>query len=56
VAGRGRSASYEQNRLEADAAEVDAGTEAAKRAREPLGPAARQAPERSAEVDDVDAV
>jgi len=31
-------------------------TEAARRAREPLGPAIRKAPERPGDVDDVDAV
>ncbi len=36
--------------------ELDAETEAAERAREPLGPATRQAPERTADVDDVEAV
>jgi hypothetical protein len=36
--------------------ELDAETETARRAREPLGPPTRQAPERPAEVDDVDAV
>ena len=36
--------------------ELDAETEAARRAREPLGPATRQAPERPADVDDVEAV
>ena len=39
-----------------EAVELDAETEAAKRAREPLGPATREAPERAAEVDDVDDV
>jgi hypothetical protein len=43
-------------RPEAVAVELDAETEAARRAREPLGPATRQAPERSADVDEVDAV
>jgi hypothetical protein len=36
--------------------ELDAETEAARRAREPLGPATRAAPERPAGVDDVEAV
>jgi hypothetical protein len=35
--------------------ELDAETEAAQRAREPLGPATRQAPEPGSGVDDVDA-
>ena len=39
-----------------EAVELDAETEAAKRAREPLGPATREAPGRAAEVDDVDDV
>ena len=39
-----------------EAVELDAETEAAERAREPLGPATREAPERAAEVDDVDDV
>jgi hypothetical protein len=46
-------------RLDADrpeSAELDAETEGAKRAQEPLGPATRQAPERPADVDDVEAV
>ena len=46
-------------RIDADRREpvaLDAETEAAKRAREPLGPAARQAPERTADVDDIEAV
>jgi hypothetical protein len=46
-------------RIDADrpeSAELDAETEAAKRAREPLGPATRQAPERPADGADVDAV
>jgi hypothetical protein len=38
------------------AVELDAETEAARRAREPLGPATRQAPDRPAVDDDVDAV
>jgi hypothetical protein len=36
---------------EIEAVELDAEAEAANRAREPLGPARRQAPERTAEVD-----
>jgi hypothetical protein len=48
-------------RLDADRSEyvtveLDAEAESAKRATEPLGPATRQVPERSADVDDVDAV
>ena len=43
-------------RPEAMAVELDAETKVAKRARDPLGPATRQAPERTADVDDVDAV
>jgi hypothetical protein len=48
-----------RGRLDADrpeSVEPDAETEAAKRAREPLGPATRQAPERPVDVDDIDAV
>jgi hypothetical protein len=40
---------------QSDPVELDAETEAARRAREPLGPAPRQEPERPADVDDVDA-
>jgi hypothetical protein len=48
-------------RLEADRpdpgpVELDAETEAARRAREPLGPATREAPQRPADGDDVEAV
>jgi hypothetical protein len=49
-------ARMDADRPEAVPVELDAETEAAKRAREPLGPATRQAPERTADVDDVDAV
>jgi hypothetical protein len=40
---------------QSDPVELDVETEAARRAREPLGPVTRQAPERP-DVDDVDAV
>jgi hypothetical protein len=36
--------------------ELDAETEAARRAREPLGPATLEAPQRPVDVDDVEAV
>jgi len=49
-------ARIDAGRPEAVAVELDAETEAARRAREPLGPATRQAAERTADVDDVDAV
>ena len=49
-------ARIEGARPEPAAGELDPEPEAAKRARGPLGPATRQAPERPAEVDDVDAV
>jgi hypothetical protein len=38
------------------AVELDAEPEAAKRAREPLGPATRQVPGRTPDVDDVDEI
>jgi hypothetical protein len=46
-------------RIDADrpeSVELDAETEAARHARDPLGPATRQAPERTADIDDVEAV
>lgn len=49
-------ARIEADRPEPVAVELDAEAEAARRARDPLGPATRQAPERPAAVDDVDAV
>jgi hypothetical protein len=49
-------ARIDADRPEAVPVERDAETEVAKRAREPLGPVTRQAPERTADVDDVDAV
>jgi len=49
-------ARIEADRPEPVTVELDAEAEAANRAREPLGPATRQAPERPAAVDDVDAV
>jgi len=44
------------DRPSAPTVELDAETEAARRAREPLGPPTRQAPERPADVDDAEAV
>ena len=41
---------------QSDPVELDSETEAARRAREPLGRAIRQAPERAVDVGDVDAV
>ena len=49
-------ARIEADRPEPAAVELDAEAEAARRARDPLGPATRQAPKRPAAVDDVDAV
>jgi hypothetical protein len=46
-------------RIDADrpeSVELDAETEAARHARDPLGPATRPAPERTADIDDIDAV
>jgi hypothetical protein len=48
-------ARLDADRAESDA-ELDGETKAAARARKPLGPATRGAPERPAGVDDVDAV
>ena len=49
-------ARIDAERPDAPTVELDAETEAARRAREPLGPATREAPERPADVDDVEAV
>ena len=49
-------ARIDADRPEPGTVELDAETEAARRAREPLGPATRQAPERPADVDDAEAV
>jgi hypothetical protein len=46
----------DRDRPESAVVELDAEAEAAKRVTEPLGPATRERPERSTEVDDVDAV